>query len=545
MGAILALIIAAWLPLAPAFAQAEPEAYDLRGKQVERLYKNHTELLETAFRNLRLIVETETPDLLPELDEQPPAKPDYGYQLIPEILPDPDAACADTSQVADSKPYRPKSSRFSWTITEARIDKNVGRLVDPLNSGLKALTGISEPEERQQAIEEMVETYLELQKEHRFIEGMIQHNWLWQREISLRKPKYDQSTLIHDAIVERTLLIDALSADSEEDYEKALEKTAYAGANYAGLKTELSARIDTLNDLINAASRGLTPRDHVRFEQPRPHLWVFHIPVITDIEDMGFLQEFKRAVEQRWCLRDGLHDGEDEFRIEIELRRLSAVELYGNDSDAAESDKIKVPGQGEQISLIQHCRKFPKDAARLSSGARKTYIRAGCMFVGPEDIGESTLIHEFGHLLGFADEYVRGYRDLGVEGYEILEILADGKDIMASISAGGIHRYHFDALIAGAHFRSGLTFASNGEHQAAVSAYRKAIEVNDDTSFTASAYNNLGWSLNQLGKYHQAIVAFKKALEIRPGWSLASNNLNVVRKKLKQQEEQGEDRIKP
>jgi hypothetical protein len=287
VGAILALITAVWLPVTPALAQAEPEAYNLRGKQIERLYENHTKQLQTAFKSLRLIVESETPKLLPDLDKQPPEKRDYGYQLIPEILPDPDAACADTSLVVDAKPYRPHSSRFSWAITEARIDKNAGRLVDPLNSQLKALTEISIPGEREKAIDKMVESYLELQKEHRFIEGMIQHNWLWQREISMRKTQYDNSTRVHDAIVERTLLLDVLSADSDQDYKNALEKTAYAGANYAGLKTELPARFNTLNEQINAASRGLTPRDYVRFEQPRPHLWIFHIPVITDIEDKG------------------------------------------------------------------------------------------------------------------------------------------------------------------------------------------------------------------------------------------------------------------
>jgi tetratricopeptide (TPR) repeat protein len=166
------------------------------------------------------------------------------------------------------------------------------------------------------------------------------------------------------------------------------------------------------------------------------------------------------------------------------------------------------------------------------------------MFVGSEDVPEESLAHEFGHLLGFRDEYVRGYRDLGTEGYEILEILPDGKDIMATSGGGGIHRYHFNALVAGTHFRSGLAFARNGEHQAAVSAYRKAIEIADDTPFTATAYNNLGWSLKQLGKYHQAIAALEKAVEIRPDWSLAINNLRVVRKKLKEQEEQGEDRVK-
>jgi hypothetical protein len=45
MRAILALIPAIWLLLAPVLAEAEPEAYDLRGKQIERLYENHTEQL--------------------------------------------------------------------------------------------------------------------------------------------------------------------------------------------------------------------------------------------------------------------------------------------------------------------------------------------------------------------------------------------------------------------------------------------------------------------------------------------------------------------
>jgi len=64
MGAILASITAVWLPAAPALAEAESEAYDLRGKEIERLYEDHTEQLQTAFKSLRLIVEAETPNLL-------------------------------------------------------------------------------------------------------------------------------------------------------------------------------------------------------------------------------------------------------------------------------------------------------------------------------------------------------------------------------------------------------------------------------------------------------------------------------------------------
>jgi hypothetical protein len=45
MTAILALITVARLLVTPALAEAEPDAYDLRGKQIERLYENHTEQL--------------------------------------------------------------------------------------------------------------------------------------------------------------------------------------------------------------------------------------------------------------------------------------------------------------------------------------------------------------------------------------------------------------------------------------------------------------------------------------------------------------------
>lgn len=511
-------------------AQAEPEeqqAYYLRGKQIEQLYTDYSADLKAEFEKLQLIVADERPDLLPGLKQ--PERRQYGYQLIPQILSDPGAVCTDTSLVPEESPFLPKSSRFSWPITESRIEKQTHKLVDQLALNLLSLKETGDFDNRDRVIENTIETYLELRKSHRFIDEMIQHNWLWQREVSLRKAQYDKSTLVHDAIVERALLIEALTAYENNDgqYDNTQAKTSFtAGDEVAG--TELKFRIEQLNQQIQASIRGLTPRHYVRLEQVRPHLWIFHVPVYTDIEDERFLREFKQGVERRWCVSDG----GDEYRVQVELKKISPTTLYG---DAASGGvQAKAPQYAQQIDLLEHCGKFPGDAASLSSGAKKTYIQAGCLFVGPEDIAESTLVHEFGHLLGFADEYVRGYRDQGDDGYEIIEILSDGKDIMASSGKGAIRLHHFRALLAGNHYRVGLEAAGRGDHEAAVIAYRRAVEIGGDPANTASAYNNLGWSLKQLERNEEAIRAFEVAVKMRPGWSLPVNNLKLVQKSMNQ-----------
>ena len=45
--------------------------------------------------------------------------------------------------------------------------------------------------------------------------------------------------------------------------------------------------------------------------------------------------------------------------------------------------------------------------------------------------------HEFGHILGFKDAYFRGYRDLGADGFEVMEVVADVDDIMGASGTDG------------------------------------------------------------------------------------------------------------
>jgi len=57
------------------------------------------------------------------------------------------------------------------------------------------------------------------------------------------------------------------------------------------------------------------------------------------------------------------------------------------------------------------------------------------------------LAHEFGHILGFTDRYIRGYKDLAGDGFEVLEVVADPDDIMAVPSSGSVLLRHFELLL--------------------------------------------------------------------------------------------------
>jgi len=85
----------------------------------------------------------------------------------------------------------------------------------------------------------------------------------------------------------------------------------------------------------------------------------------------------------------------------------------------------------------------------------------------------------------------------------------------------------FDAWFAEGSARLGA-----GDHAEAVAHFRKAIAAIPDTDRTASAWNDMGWSLQQLGRYEEAAAAFRKALLLRPVFPLARNNLDAAQRQL-------------
>lgn len=80
----------------------------------------------------------------------------------------------------------------------------------------------------------------------------------------------------------------------------------------------------------------------------------------------------------------------------------------------------------------------------------------------------------------------------------------------------------------------GRAYSGLGDHDAAIAAYRKQVEVN---SFSKRAYNDLGAELRQQGKYEDALAAYGKQLENVPVDNAARKNHGLLLLQLKRNQE--------
>jgi hypothetical protein len=127
------------------------------------------------------------------------------------------------------------------------------------------------------------------------------------------------------------------------------------------------------------------------------------------------------------------------YAVQIEFRKLLPGDLYRG---------RKVPQPGDHLDLDSHVGRFPADGGVLTTGAQFTYGAIGhYVALGPGDLTPRTLAHEFGHILGFDDGYIRGYKDLGEKGFEILELTAFFDDIMSAPREGHVQPTHFKLLM--------------------------------------------------------------------------------------------------
>ena len=77
-----------------------------------------------------------------------------------------------------------------------------------------------------------------------------------------------------------------------------------------------------------------------------------------------------------------------------------------------------------------------------------------------------------------------------------------------------------------AHSNLGNALKDQGKLHEAVTAYRRAIELNADH---ADAHSNLGVALKELGRFDEAIAALSRAVEIKPDHAEVHNNLGSTR----------------
>ncbi len=416
------------LPAAPAYIQ--------RGDQVEARSRRYRERLERFHEKLAARVEQRARDLLPKLKAAAPAPVRHGYQILPRLVPD--------APPPHERP-RARSAWYSWPWTEQMIEREMQKIqqVEAELAHIEALTDV----ERRAGYDKMVAEYARLAENRRTIDAHIQYNRLWQRAVGDNKPGYDRQTALHDAVLERQAILDALSATDEAAFRKALGgiKGIDPAKSRDALDGDLRARERVLAREIREATDPMTPRPFLTIERPAPDRWVIRVPFYTDIDDAGFVQSFKTAVERIWQIRDG----DEEFGVEVAITHIPAARLYGARPECGREGRPACvpPGKGDKVDLQAHIALFPENAAVLTTGANSLHVTGRAIVVSPHDVAPHVLAHEFGHILGFRDVYFRGYRDLGADGYGVMEVVADPDDIMGAPGTGPVLRRHFDTLI--------------------------------------------------------------------------------------------------
>jgi hypothetical protein len=377
-------------------------AYLVRGDEVEASYERYRERLTRFFETFSARLEEDT-DLRTKLEAAPPAPVVYGYQILPKLVPAPKT----------STPPR-LSASYGWSKTAGYVERDLGSLVK-LEAQLEQAdeaTGTL----RRARWKKMIGEYRTLSANQKLIASHIEYNRLWQAEIARNRHGYDVQTSLHDAVFQRQALRDALP---------------YADPVLAPY---LRARADELYARIDEATRRLAPPNFVEVEQQGPHRFVVTVQLYTDIEDETFIEGFRSAVERLWHVRSS----EEEFDVKVEIRRVSGSQLYPDGG---------IPARGEHIDLGRHVDRFPAGGAVLTTGGNSTYVLGRAINLGPPEIAPNILAHEFGHILGFVDGYFRGYRDQGLDGFEVLEVVTDPDDIMSAPGEGYVGPHHFQKLL--------------------------------------------------------------------------------------------------
>jgi hypothetical protein len=444
---------------------APEPAYVLRGRQVEVHQQALKERLDRFHARLSALLPRDAPDLAPAVEAPPPIA--YGYQILPRISVDPPLG----------PPPKPRVVNFSWPWSDTLISHEMTNL-DRLESELD--TASHEPaESRHTAYEAIVADYEKALDRRRLIDADIDYNWLWQRQIAHDRPLFDRLTARLNAEVDE--LDRSPSPVPESD----------------------------------APVIGLDPPAFVRVDAPAGRVRIVTVPFYTDILDTAVVESFRRAIETYWHV----YDGQDEYRVLLTIIAIPPERLYCGPTDdrKAPAAACAPPAKGEHIDLESHVARFPADGAVLTTGAASLQLTAGrAIVLGPHDVAPRTLAHEFGHVLGFPDAYLRGYKDLGADGFQVMELVPNFEDIMSSPGAGSVFAGHFKALIAAKEIQTLMQMGLDALYKqddpnGAAARFRQVLARNPDHY---GATLQLAKALDRAGKPEEALPVWRKMLQM-------------------------------
>lgn len=374
--------------------------YVVAGDRVEARYQDYRKLLGAYYETLLRAAQMRAPDLVARIQEQPQPL-FYGYRVLPTIVPDP----------APMKTPAREAVSYSWPWTEQMIERERREL----------LLSISElrTSRSKAVLEKHILEYPKARERYNNVGAHARYNRFWQAAIAADRATYDHETALQVRAHRYRRVIDILQAMAA-----VLPKKISEG---------LSHFADRLMERIGAALHRVDRPSFVAVERCDDE-WTVRVPVFTDIEERPFVAAVERIIESAWQVTDG----EKRLRVELDVSYVSPASLY----ETAEEPAKDVP-----IDLENHLARFPAKGAILTTGALTTHVRRHAIVLGPGTITPRLIAHEFGHILGFRDAYIRGYRDLHQSGFQIRELAVLPNDIMAASAGGEVRPGHFRRLI--------------------------------------------------------------------------------------------------
>jgi hypothetical protein len=362
-------------------------AYVREGNRVETEFHGYTDRLTRFFQNLRATVDREVPSAeaaaLLRRLETPPPSPGI-YGY--QMLP----KIVDIPQT----PTPIRTFSYSWPITQGYIQGEETRL-ERAKLDLARVSQAS-PAQKSALLSDLIDQYVELVRNQKTVDQYIEYNRFWQRSIVESRGRFDKMTELYNLLK--------------------------------------SGNPDTAGTIREALGRPDAPR-FIRIKRDGPNQIILQVRVYTDIPDDTYLMRVRSVVEDIWrAEEDGM-----KYALEMELRKVAPADLYRGRN---------VPRPGDHFDVDKHVARFPSDGGVLTTAAEFTYGSVGrYVALGPGDLAPRTLAHEFGHILGFNDGYIRGYSDLGEKGFEIMELTAFFDDIMSAPREGHVQPTHFKLLM--------------------------------------------------------------------------------------------------
>jgi hypothetical protein len=348
--------------------------------------------LETAHASLLARARAEDDQALVErLRVEPPRPRPHGYGVLPEILDDPPL-----------QPVAPRRNLYSLETL------STGYARDFRDAAILAGRAVAEPD---LPLGPWVAEFERLRDRMTRLEDHLDYHAKWQVEVVAHEAWFRRRNRLIERVQKMIELRDG-GAPAEQ--------------------------VEEMRDEILRWLAPFRPTPGLRVAQRDDGGYRLELEVCTDIEDDAYLAAVRRAVEEAYSRSEAARSRR--FALELRWRRMAPGALYPEGP----------PARGSAIDPAGHERRFPAGALVFTTGAASTHAWTGrSVRLGPSPLARRTLAHEFGHLLGFDDAYVRGYEGdpRGAFGVVLVEWVGLRDDLMGNPRGGVVTSEMIETLI--------------------------------------------------------------------------------------------------